>query len=252
MTDANVQTVGGPPALADGEDSPHLGVAAEPHHDAPVPLEVHGVSKHWKRMPAPVLDAVGLNLSRGTATWIGGSNGVGKTTLMRIAAGLILPDSGTVRVCGHDRKRDRRAYQRSLGFLTAGDRGLYARLTGLDHLDYWAGLTLIPKGERRGFIERSIERFNLAELMPKRLDRMSMGQRQRIRLAMTFLHEPDLVLLDEPVNSLDKPSIDLLVGALDETIARGGAALWCSPMVEDLGLTFDYLYELESGRLTRV
>jgi ABC-type multidrug transport system ATPase subunit len=68
---------------------------------------------------------------------------------------------------------------------------------------------------------------------------------------MTFLHEPSLVLLDEPLNSLDPSGAELLAGAIQEVLDRGGAALWCSPAVEDAGIPFAGLYRLESGRLAQ-
>ncbi len=149
--------------------------------------------------------------------------------MLRVAIGLVGPERGTVTLDGLDPARDRRAYQRRLGFLAAGDRGVYARLTVAQHLRLWSDLALVPARRRAQRIDAMIDEMGLEELRNRRVDRMSMGQRQRVRLAMTFLHEPDVVLLDEPHTSLDESGLERLARQLDAHAARGGAALWCSP-----------------------
>jgi len=211
-------------------------------------LQLKGISKRWPKVPAPVLADVSLAVEPGSMAFIGGANGVGKTTLLRVAAGLIAPDDGEIRVDGLHPVRDRRAYQSRVGFLPAGTSGLYARLTVAAHLRLWSRLALLPRGQREGAIEATAARFGLEPLLSRRVDRISMGQRQRVRLAMSFLHEPALVLLDEPLTSLDDAGAELLAGALAELGARGGAALWCAP--DPAGASFDRSYWLEHGELT--
>ena len=196
-----------------------------------------------------VLTGASLSIPAGIIGWLGGPNGSGKTTLLRIAAGVLVPESGSVALAGLDPERERRAFHRRLGFLSAGDRGLYARLTVLQNLEFWASVVLVPPRRRQGLIESALKRFQLDDLARTRVDRQSMGQRQRVRLAMTFLHEPDLVLLDEPHTSLDQPALELLDVALDELAARGGAALWCSPAHASAPLRADVRYRMSSGRV---
>lgn len=208
-------------------------------------LDARDVLKTWSGRP--VLDRVGLTVGRGTLVAVTGANGTGKTTLLRICAGLIAADSGRIGLDGLDPHRDRAAYQRRVGFLAAGDRGLYARLTTRRHLDLWARVSLLGR-RRPAAIERTVAELDLAALLDQRLDRLSMGQRQRVRLAMAFLHQPDLVLLDEPLNSLDDHGRELLVGALAALTGRGGAAVCCSPAVA-AGIPFDRTLVLDAGLL---
>ena len=98
----------------------------------------------------------------------------------------------------------------------------------------------------------SLQRFGLEEFAERRVDRMSMGQRQRIRLAMAFLHEPRVLLLDEPRNSLDDDGYRLLGEQIERAATGGATVLWCSPRGEDRVLTSDAGYTLEDGRLERV
>jgi ABC-2 type transport system ATP-binding protein len=213
------------------------------------PLALHGVSKRWSGGQTPVLDDVSLTLGPGTSTWIGGRNGVGKTTLLRIAAGLIYPENGRVEVRGRTAQQDRARYQRLASFLPAGDRGLYARLTVSRHLEFWARIAMVPRERLGSAVRETIETFQLAELAARRVDRISMGQRQRLRIAMTFLARPEVALLDEPLTSLDEEGVLLLREACSELRARGGAVLWCSPNVDHHQGRFDARWTLESGQL---
>jgi ABC-2 type transport system ATP-binding protein len=212
-------------------------------------LRMDGIEKRWPKMAAPVLNGVRLHVEPGTTVAIGGRNGAGKTTLLRIAASLILPDAGAVRVASLDPERDRTEYQRRIGFVAAGNSGLFARLKVEHHLAYWARLALLPRSDRQSAIEKTIEQFELRELCGKRVDRLSMGQRQRLRVSLAFLHRPPLVLLDEPRTSLDEEAAALLAGAVQQLTSDGGAAVVCSPSGESNWLRYDHRYVVADGRL---
>jgi ABC-type multidrug transport system ATPase subunit len=210
-------------------------------------LVLHEITKRWRG--AAVLDSLDLVLEPGTATLVAGRNGAGKTTLLRIAAGLIYPDSGIVLLHDLSPIRHRRAYQRRLGVVSAGDRGLYARMTVKQHLEFWARVSMIGADRRDEYVDRTVDRFALTELAPYRVDRLSMGQRQRVRLALAFLHEPDVLLLDEPRNSLDADGFACFAAALQAALDGGAVALWCSPTGEEQGFPFDRRLILESGKV---
>jgi ABC-type multidrug transport system ATPase subunit len=240
--------VGGNGAAAPGAN---LGSRHSPPGDDAIPLVLRSVTKSWQKDQQPVLAGVDLALDLGTKTWVGGRNGVGKTTLLRIAAGLIDPDRGRAQVWGFAAREDRSRYQRLVSFLPAGDRGLYARLTVRHQLEFWARMAMMEPARVRPGVEEAIDVFELRELAGRRVDRMSMGQRQRLRIAMTFLTEPEIVLLDEPLTSLDSEGGEVLNRAIDDLIARGGSLLWCSPSGEHLEQRFDAHWVLERGRLVR-
>jgi ABC-2 type transport system ATP-binding protein len=119
-------------------------------------------------------------------------------------------------------------------------------------LDYWARLAYVPRERRRELVDLSLEQFGLEEFADRRVDRMSMGQRQRIRLAMAFLHQPRVVLLDEPRNSLDDEGYALLNRQSELAAARGATILWCSPRGEDRVIDCDASYSLVEGHLEPV
>jgi ABC-2 type transport system ATP-binding protein len=231
------------------EWSVHLDTVRAAPALASEPLALEGITKRWRAGQAPVLDDVSMVLAAGSSTMICGRNGVGKTTLMRIAAGLIDAEQGRAAVLGATVHEHRARYQQLVAFLPAGDRGLYARLTVKHHLEFWARIAMVPRARLRTAVEETIDAFELRELQGRRVDRMSMGQRQRLRIAMTFLPAPVLVLLDEPLTSLDSEGVELLQGACAEVQARAGAVLWCVPNEEHARGGFDGRFTLTDGRL---
>lgn len=215
-------------------------------------LELEGLYHKWKGPKPPVLDDVSLALRAGEVTWIGGRNGVGKTTLLRLAAGILLPQRGTVRMGELTPSSRGNLYRRQIGFLSAGDRSLQARLRVRQQLDYWARLAYVPREIRAERVTDSMGRFGLDEFAERRVDRMSQGQRQRIRLAMAFMHNPSMLLLDEPRNSLDDDGYQLLNEQIEEAAGRGAAILWCSPRGEDRVISCDASFTLQDGCLERI
>jgi ABC-2 type transport system ATP-binding protein len=237
------------PSATDGSPAPSaIDARLAPASTAPL-LQLQGLHHRWKGQPRPVLDDVDLALHPGTVTWIGGRNGVGKTTLLRLAAGILLPQRGSVRMGTLTPSARGGAFQRRIGFLSAGDRGLQARLHVSQQLDYWARLAYVARERRAELVAASLRNFDLQELAERRVDRMSMGQRQRLRIAMAFLHEPDVLLLDEPRNSLDEDGYALLGEQIERIRGGGAAVLWCSPRGESRAIACDAGYQLENGRL---
>ena len=210
-------------------------------------LELRGIVKSWGDQH--VLREVDLALAPGTVVAIAGRNGAGKTTLLRVASGLIVPETGTVRLDGLDPERDRTEFQSRLGYLSAGNSGLYARLKAEHHLDLAVKLALMPRRDRRAAIDRALQAFELEQLCGRRVDRLSMGQRQRLRLALSFVHEPTVVLLDEPSTSLDQDGRALVQQALNDLKTRGGAAIVCVPTGGEPLPVVDHVLELSDGRL---
>jgi ABC-2 type transport system ATP-binding protein len=212
-------------------------------------LDLSGISKHWPGKPRPVLDDVDLSVAEGEATLVTGRNGAGKTTLLRVASGLIAPDRGSVVVQGLSPERNRREFARRITLLSAGGGGLYARLSVRRHLDLAGRLALLGRDERGVAVEQGLDAFALRPLAADRVDRLSMGQRQRVRVAMAFVHDPQLALLDEPTTSLDQDGVALLYEALSRLLSRGGAAIWCEPDGSRPEFSHSRHLVLEDGRL---
>ena len=150
------------------------------------------------------LEPVDFELPRGGFLVVSGPNGAGKTTLLRLCAGLLVPTAGTIEVeVGRAR----------LGYL-AHESLVYRELTALENLDLYGRLYRGP--ERRERIGMLLERFGLWEARNERAGDYSRGMLQRLALCRTLLHEPDLVILDEPASGLDAEGLELLDRELDE------------------------------------
>ena len=210
-------------------------------------LALRGIMKSWG--PRRVLAGVDLTLPPGALVRVKGANGAGKTTLLRVVAGLVRPEGGTVRLHDLEPERDRRRFMARIGFLSAGDGGLYSRLSVRQHLRLCADLALIPRERREQAMLDAAGAFDLDGFADRPVQRISTGQRQRTRLAIAFLHQPDVALLDEPANSLDDHGLEMLDLQLTRLCDRGGAALWCSPSAGEDGIDFHSRYVLHDGHL---
>jgi heme exporter protein A len=144
------------------------------------------------------LDRLDLDVAEGSFLLVTGPNGAGKTTLLRLVAGLLVPTGGTLEVAA-DRAR--------VGFL-GHEPLVYRELTPLENLDLFGRLYRVP--ERRERIGALLERFGLWDVRRDRVGTFSRGMQQRLGLCRALLHEPDLVLLDEPFNALDAQGAELL------------------------------------------
>jgi ABC-type multidrug transport system ATPase subunit len=154
-----------------------------------------------------VLTGVDLDVERGEFLLVTGANGSGKTTLLRLVAGLIVPTSGELEV-EMDRSR--------LGFL-GHEPLVYRELTPLENLDLYGRLYRVP--ERRERIGMLLERFGLWDARNESTASLSRGMLQRLALSRTLLHDPELLLLDEPFAALDAAGAELLLDELASTVA---------------------------------
>jgi ABC-type multidrug transport system ATPase subunit len=151
-----------------------------------------------------VLAGLDLDVGPGELVLVTGPNGSGKTTLLRLLAGLIVPTSGELEVA---------ANRARIGFL-AHEPLLYRELTPLENLDLYGRLYRIP--ERRERIGMLLERYALWDSRRERTDALSRGMLQRLAICRTLLHEPELLLFDEPFNALDAGGVDLLLAELSD------------------------------------
>ena len=169
------------------------------------------------------LAGVDANVERGDFLLVTGPNGAGKTTLLRLFAGLLVPTAGELDVT-IDRAR--------VGFL-AHDPLVYLELTPLENLDLYGRLYRIP--ERRERIGMLLERFGLWDARGELTGDLSRGTLQRLALCRTLLHEPDLLLLDEPFSALDATGTDLLLDELGRLVEERRTIVISSHQPERLG-----------------
>jgi ABC-2 type transport system ATP-binding protein len=165
-----------------------------------------------------------------------GPNGAGKTTTIKMLVTLLIPTSGTARVLGNDVVRDAQAVRRTIGYVFGGDRGAYERLSGLDNLRYFSELYGVPPKVQKRRIPELLELVGLTGRERERVEGYSRGMRQRLHIARGLLHDPPVVVLDEPTIGLDPVGARELRQTISDLSAAGKTVL----------LTTHYMYEADA------
>ncbi|MFF2546251.1 ABC transporter ATP-binding protein [Kitasatospora sp. NPDC058063] len=149
------------------------------------------------------LDRLDLTVEVGEVHGLLGPNGAGKTTLCRILSTVLLPTSGTARVCGHDVVAESAAVKHAVGVVFGGDKGLYGRLTAYQNLAFWAALYGLHGARLRTRVDGLLERCGLADRAGERVDTFSRGMKQRLHLTRGLIADSPVLILDEPTAGMD-------------------------------------------------
>lgn len=193
-----------------------------------------------------VLDNVNLVLEPGNVYGFVGRNGSGKTMLIRLLAGLIHQDQGSVFYGGE--KVERLPEKVSIGLMLE-NIGLYPGMTLQDNLLYFQGIQ--GKKRDREEVEKTILRVGLAPGEKKKFRKYSLGMKQRGVLAQAILGRPELLLLDEPTNGLDEEGVELCRNIIDEEVKRGATALVVSHNEQDIQCLCGEIYQVSRGKIQK-
>jgi ABC-2 type transport system ATP-binding protein len=193
------------------------------------------------------VDDVSFHIGRGEVVGLLGHNGAGKTTIMKMLTGFLEPTSGTIRVEDLDIDRDRRAIQRRIGYLPE-NCPLYPEMTVIDYLDYQAGLHGLADDKRPHAIAQAIRRTALQEKATETIQTLSRGYRQRVGVAQAILHDPDIVILDEPTNGLDPTQI-LHMRELIRELARTATVMVSTHILQEVQAVCERVLILRAGKL---
>lgn len=191
---------------------------------------------------------VSIDAADGAVTGLLGPNGSGKTTTLRMLAGLVRPDRGTVTIDGIQVRAHARDALATLGVLP--DRsGLYARLTTREHIRYFGALRGLrgPDLERR--IESCVSTLDLGAIADRRVEGFSHGERMKVALARALVHGPRNVLLDEPTNGLDVMSIRTLRDVIRRLRSEGACVIFSSHVMQEVSAMCDRIVVLASGQV---
>jgi len=194
------------------------------------------------------VDGLSFSVARGEIYGLLGPNGAGKTTTLRVLAGMFVPTAGRTRVTGLDVAENALAVRRRLGFLTS-TTGLYARLTGRELLQYFARLHDIPPEAARARIATLAQALQLEHFFDRRCDAFSTGERQRVSIARAVLHDPEVLILDEPTAGLDVLASRFLRDFVRAERDRGKAVLFSTHYLAEAELLCDRIGLLHRGRL---
>ena len=192
-----------------------------------------------------VLDGVAFSVGAGEVFGFVGSNGAGKTTTMRIVLGVLAADAGQVRWNGSPIGLDDR---RRIGYMPE-ERGLYPKMHVRDQLQYLARLRGLDAVAARKSAEAWAERLGVAERLGDEVQTLSLGNQQRVQLAAALVHNPELLVLDEPFSGLDPIAVDVMSSVLRERAAAGVPVIFSSHQLELVERLCDRVGIIKSGRM---
>ncbi|MGF6494345.1 ABC-2 type transport system ATP-binding protein [Luteibacter sp. 621] len=197
--------------------------------------------------PLTAVDSLTLRAEPGQVVGLLGPNGAGKSTAMRMIAGFLTPTSGTARVCGHDIRREPLAAKRALGYLPEGAPS-YAEMTVREFLTFMIRVRELDREVARRRFDEVIMRLELEDVLEVTIGTLSKGLRRRVGLAQAILHDPPVLMLDEPTDGLDpnqKHSVRMLIDAM----ARERTILISTHLLEEVHALCNRVAIIANGKL---
>jgi sodium transport system ATP-binding protein len=215
---------------------------------AAAPVELRGLEKSFGARRA--VDGLTLQVAAGEIYGLLGPNGAGKTTALRMIAGLLVPTGGSVRVMGLDVAQQTDAAKARLGFLT-GSTGLYARLTAREVLIFFGRVQGLNNQTLQRRIGEVAGQLAIEPLLDRRCEGLSTGEKQRVSVARAVLHDPPVLVLDEPTNGLDVLASRFLRELVQSERNRGKAVIFSTHYLAEAELLCDRIGLMYRGRLLR-
>lgn len=182
-------------------------------------VEAHHLRKFFGTFEA--VKGISFDVFAGEIFGLLGPNGAGKTTTLRMLAGILQPSEGSSWIAGHSMQENRLQAGQELGFLT-GDMNLYERLNPVEILTYFAELYQVPKNEIKAKVEELVEMFEMEAFAKRHAGKLSTGQKQRVAIARTLVHDPKVIILDEPTTGLDIMASEMILGFIQKVAEEQG------------------------------
>lgn len=209
-------------------------------------VETRGLTKRYG--PFQALEPLNLTIEPGVVFGFIGPNGAGKTTTMRILATLLEPTAGEAWVAGYSVTRDVRSVRQVLGYMP-DSFGVYDNMKVWEYLDFFAAAYGMPRDRRLGLVDDLLALVDLSEKKDGYVDALSRGMKQRLCLARTLVHDPQLLILDEPASGLDPRARIELRALLRQLGALGKTVIVSSHILTELADICDHVGIIERGRL---
>ncbi len=208
-------------------------------------IQVSGLTRRYGDFTA--VDDVGFSIGRGEIVGLLGHNGAGKTTIMKMLTGFLEPTAGTIDIDGLHLGRDTAAIQSRIGYLPE-NCPLWPEMSVIDYLDFQAALHGLAEDRRTGAIAKAIRRTALKEKGAALIQTLSRGYCQRVGVAQAILHEPDIVILDEPTNGLDPTQIRHMRDLIRE-LAQSATVILSTHILQEVQAVCERVLILRAGRL---
>lgn len=202
-----------------------------------------------KKDKVTAVNGISFHIKKGEVVGLIGENGAGKTTTLRMIATLLEPSSGTLQVLGEDVKKDSRKVKSRIGVLFGGETGLYDRLTARENLEYFARLYGISKHDSKERIRSLATHFGMKDYLDRKVGGFSKGMRQKVAIARTLIHDPELILFDEPTTGLDITSANIFRQLVHQLKREGKTIIFSSHIMEEVELLCDTAILIHKGEM---
>jgi ABC-2 type transport system ATP-binding protein len=213
--------------------------------DRPLALELRGLRKSFER---PAVDGLDLALRAGEFYTLLGPNGAGKTTTLRMVVGLLRPDAGSISVLGMDALADPVAAKQAMAWVS-DEPMIYDKLTPFEYLEFVAGLWGIDAAVAQARARDLIDWLSLTPHAHQRCESFSKGMRQKVALAGALVHDPRVIILDEPLTGLDAGSARQVKSVLRERVNAGGTIIMTTHILEVAERMADRIGVIAHGKL---
>lgn len=212
-------------------------------------IEARDLSKQFGEFWA--VDGVNFTVKPGQVLALLGQNGAGKTTTVRLLTSLLSPSRGSASIDGFDVVKEPDKVRSLVGVLTE-QHGLYLRMTGMDYLDYFGLVYRIDANTRLSRSRKLLELFGLEQAASQRIGEYSKGMRQKLALARTLIHEPPVLLLDEPTSAMDPESARLVRDSIISLRSTKRSIVICTHNLNEAELLADQVAIVYKGRILRI
>ena len=208
-------------------------------------ITIENLSRNYGDFVA--VDKVSFQIPRGSVVGLLGHNGAGKTTIMKMLTGYLEPTGGSAKIDEIEVSEDRTEVQKKIGYLPENSP-IYPEMTVVDYLEYVAELREIPKSEQTVAIKKAIERTQLQEKAADLINTLSRGYRQRVGVAQAVLHEPEILILDEPTNGLDPAQIQEM-RQLIKDLSEKSTVILSTHILQEVSAMCDRVIIISRGKL---
>lgn len=214
-------------------------------------INIKEVTKQFKDRKTYVsaLKHISFDVKKGEVVGLLGENGAGKTTLLRSIATLITPTDGSISVAGFDTVKKSFDVKKRIGVLFGGETGLYDRLTAKENLEYFAALYGLSKHETKVRIDELSVMFGMKDYLDRKVGGFSKGMRQKVAIARTLIHDPEIILFDEPTTGLDITSSNIFRQLIHQLKSKGKTIVFSSHIMEEVQMLCDSVVMIHKGEV---
>ena len=214
-------------------------------------IEARGLSKRFqdkKRGEIRAVDNVSFTCQPGKIYGLLGANGAGKTTTLRMLATILEPTDGTAIICGHDVVDDPEKARANIGFLSTGT-ALYPRLSSQELVEYFGRLNGLDEATLKKRVDDIFNRLEMNDFRDRRCDKLSTGMKQKTSIARTLVHDPPVMIFDEPTTGLDVMTARTIINFISECRERGKAIIFSTHIMSEVERLCDFIGIIHDGKL---